>query len=137
MCRNQIKRSLVNTRVSLFRFFKIFASKRNEAKRILFRFIFACFCETNTPLFSLLFALFRIDFFRFFALYRKTLVSLLCVNFFTSKHFFRYFATTFSLRITFLRYFASTFFSKALFSLFRLQELHTVYQYCIREKFFV
>jgi hypothetical protein len=40
-----------STRVSLFRSFLIFASKRNEAKRILFRFIFACFCETKKVFF--------------------------------------------------------------------------------------
>jgi hypothetical protein len=38
-------------RVSLFRSFLIFASKRNEAKRILFCFIFACFYETKNKFF--------------------------------------------------------------------------------------
>jgi hypothetical protein len=51
------------TRVSLFRSFLIFASKRNEAKRILFLFIFACFCETKNIFFRFVSHLFASIFF--------------------------------------------------------------------------
>jgi hypothetical protein len=76
------------TRVSLFRSFLIFASKRNEAKRILFRFIFACFCEKKNNFF----ASFRIVLLRFFFA-----ISLQPFRFKTKNSFFRYFPSTFSL----------------------------------------
>jgi hypothetical protein len=39
------------------------ASKRNEAKRDPFRFVFACSSEIKGPIFSLVFASFRFEFF--------------------------------------------------------------------------
>jgi hypothetical protein len=74
--------------VSLFRSFLIFASKQNVAKRILFSFVFTCFCETKKKI-SLHFASFHFDAF-----------SLFRFNLFSSNKilFFRYFASTFSLQ---------------------------------------
>jgi hypothetical protein len=87
-------------RVSLFRSFLIFASKQNEAKRILFRFIFACFCETKKKFFCFISHLFASFFFA---------ISLhpFCLK---VKNFFCNFAATFLLqtvlrsRIIFLLY---------------------------------
>jgi hypothetical protein len=92
----------------------------------LFHFIFACFCKTKKN-FSLHFASFCIHIFSllcfnlfvskqktlfFVTLLRsfrfKTCFSLFRFDFFASKHFFRYFASTFSL-LTFFRYCASTY----------------------------
>jgi hypothetical protein len=91
--------------VSLFRSFLIFASKRNEAKRILFRFIFDCFCETK----KYFFALFRIVSLRFF----------FAISLQNKKHFFRYFAQTFSLQYIFFVVSLQLFHFETLFSLFR------------------
>jgi hypothetical protein len=89
--------------VSLFRSFLIFASKRNEAKRILFRFIFACFCETEKQFFRFISHRFALIFFA---------ISLQTFRFKTKKtasnNFFHYFAETFASK-HFFRYLASTF----------------------------
>jgi hypothetical protein len=50
-------------RVRRFRLKNFFASKRNEAKRDPFRFVFACSSENTGPIFSLVFASFRFEFF--------------------------------------------------------------------------
>ena len=42
---------IIRTRVSHFRIYFFFASKRNEAKQKPFRFLFASFCETKTIIF--------------------------------------------------------------------------------------
>jgi hypothetical protein len=102
--------------MSLFCSFLIFALKRNEAKHILFRFIFACFCETIKKIFRFISHSFALIFFAisfqpsrfktkisFFAIWLrlfcfKILFSLFCFNFFASKHFFRYYASTFLLQ---------------------------------------
>jgi hypothetical protein len=79
----------VTLRVSLFRSFLIFASKRNEAKHILFRFIFACFCETKKKIFRFISHRFASIFFRYFA-------SNFSLQ--NKKKHFSFFASTFSLQ---------------------------------------
>jgi hypothetical protein len=85
-----------SSRVFLFRSFLNFASKRNEAKRILFRFIFVCFCEIK-----------KIFFCRF-------------ISHHIASIFFRYFASTFSLqnKNSFFHYFPSTFLLQNMFFLY-------------------
>jgi hypothetical protein len=53
----------IRNRVRRFRLKNFVASKRNEAKRDSFRFVFACLSENRGPIFSLLFASFRFKFF--------------------------------------------------------------------------
>jgi hypothetical protein len=102
---------LINhTKGSLFRFFNIFASKQNEAKRILFRFIFACFCEAKkhfVRFISLRF--FSLFCFNLFASKQKPFFFVILLQPFRLKHVFCNFASTFLLQSTFFCYFASTF----------------------------
>ena len=52
-------------RLSHFRLYIFFASKRNEAKQKPFRFLFASFCETKTIIFRFV----SLQFFRFVSLH--------------------------------------------------------------------
>jgi hypothetical protein len=56
--------------VRRFRLKFVFASKRNEAKRAPFRFVFACSSENSGPIFSLVFEAKRNEKHNFFASFR-------------------------------------------------------------------
>jgi hypothetical protein len=74
----------LRSRVRRFRLKFFFASKRNEAKQDPFRFVFACSSKNKSPIFSLVFASFR---FEFFASKRKE--KHFCFEA-KRKHFFRF-----------------------------------------------
>jgi hypothetical protein len=79
-------------RVRRFRLKFFFASKRNEAKRDPFRFVFACSSENTGPIFSLVFASFRFEFFvSLRSEKKKTIFSLrFALQIFSSLHFCNY-----------------------------------------------
>jgi hypothetical protein len=82
-----------SSRVSLFRYFSISASKHTEAKRFLFHFIFACFCETNKKFFRFISHRFALNFFAislkpFQIKTKNSLFFVILVRFLASDHFF-------------------------------------------------
>jgi hypothetical protein len=86
LCCQLLANVVVLIRVRRFRLNFFFASKRNEAKQDPFRFVFACSSENIGPIFSLLFASFR---FEFFASKRKaqTISLRFALQIFFSLHF--------------------------------------------------